>query len=239
MKIEKEKGKREKGPRGPIRPGQKNDPTAHPRRVLNRYDLLCLSSPTRWAHASDPPFSLIAGPHMSSPTSGQDSSPRTGSTPSVRSRLLLRNPSPDTPPSFPFAPSRRHRVITARSLAELRGTCERLRWNSTPTVIPAPSCSSYPLCFALSHLLDQHPSSNPSQINAIAHLAKHLPPCATPAAPPSIAWTQSRFSTKLSTSPRRAEPRHVLALVQRSPEPRRSTRTARPRRRFHAETLAR
>ncbi|CAA2962193.1 Hypothetical predicted protein [Olea europaea subsp. europaea] len=59
---------------------------------------------------------------------------------------------------------------------------------------------------------------------------KHLPPAPPPADPLSHYWTQSTTPSTPSSSPRLTDHRPALRLHRRSPEHRRSSTPARPRR---------
>jgi hypothetical protein len=91
--------------------------------------------------------------------------------------------------------------------------CEHHRWNSSPTVNPNPSLSSYPLCFTLAHLPDHHAPFNSQRIERLTRDRSTLPPCAAPAVPLSSFCKQTVMPIKLSRSPRRPEARRDLDVA--------------------------
>jgi hypothetical protein len=99
---------------------------------------------------------------------------------------------------------------------------------SSPSVSRMPPSPSYSLLLSLALLL--MPSVRPNlQQNEAPTITRSFTRTATsPVASPTHLWMQSAPPTMLSRSPRRADHRHDLAVVQKSPETRRRSTSARP-----------
>jgi hypothetical protein len=123
--------------------------------------------------------------------------------------------SPGCPPLSPFRLSTRDKPRTTNFVAGLRHSRRHLRSIPTPPVSPASFFPTYPLYFSLAFPLTPVAHPNSQQNIADIDIRSSPPPRTTPAVPPSAARMQSRSSTKLWTSPRRAEHRRSFAVVQK------------------------
>jgi hypothetical protein len=138
----------------------------------------------------------------------------------LASPAILRAPisTPRTPPPSPFVSPRICCKATAKSLAELRRVCRHLRPNSTSTVIPATSPSSYPFHLDQMQLPDHLVWYNLSQNNDHVQHPKPSSARGPPVAFLSRIWKQSTMRIKRENLPCRPEPRRGHAVSQKPPE---------------------
>jgi hypothetical protein len=188
------------------------------------------TEPNRYDPLFPPTLTTLA--HLSSPSSGQDFSPRTSAPSTVDLASRERNPSlffkltasinsPGKSRPSPFRLSAQAAARTARSLVGSLHIYGRHRRNSSPVVSPSSHSPFYPLPLDLVHLPDHFTPCNSQQDEQTIASPKLSSARGPPAASLSFIWTRSSRPSPPSDPSRRAGCRHDLFVVQRSSQARR------------------